>query len=55
MDDVKLLKDSLSVIKEEKVDPFTASPPRETTIRKRGFCLRSAEISDLTSEKIFRG
>ena len=52
MEDVKLLKDSFSVIKEEKVEPLTASPPREATIRKRGFCVRSAEISLLTSRKI---
>ena len=49
MDDVKLLKASLSMTKEEKVDPFTASPPRDTTMRKRGFCLRSAEMSVIMS------
>ena len=49
MEDVKFVNDSLSVIKEEKSEPFTASPPRDTTTRKRGFCSRIADISDLTS------
>ena len=54
MDEVKLLNDSFSVIREEKRDPFMASPPREATTRKRGFCLRIAVISDFTSEKILQ-
>ena len=51
MDDVKLVKASSSVIKEENVDPFTSSPPRDTTMRKRGFCLRNAEMSVYMSGK----